>query len=260
MKTLASSHRLLLGAGGVAVALLLWQFVLPPILNTRAPVVAPFTQAAGAAIDIVATEFLDTVWPSILRILLGFGISAVLGVVIGMVLGSVPWLQRLVRPVFDFLRATPATIIIPVAIAFLGLNTPLVIGVIVFGSIWPVLINTTDAIARVEPQYLDVARIARVSRMRAMFTVKLPSGLPLILPGLRLTMQLALVLMVTGEMLGASSGLGFTLVQAQQSFDIARTYGGIIVLSVIGFLLDVILVSLEKKYVRYDSRAGKNAL
>ncbi len=260
MKPLTASRRLVLGLAGVAAALLLWQFVLPPLLNTRAPVVATLTEALGAAFDIVVYDFGDTVWPSLLRILAGFGISAVLGVAMGMVLGSVPWLQRLVRPVFDFLRATPATIIIPVAIAFLGLNTPLVIGVIVFGSIWPVLINTTDAIARVEPQYLDVAKVARVGWLRTMFTVKLPAGLPLILPGLRLTMQLALVLMVTGEMLGASSGLGFALVQSQQSFDIAGTYGGIIVLSIVGFLLDVLLVSLEKKYVRYDSRAGSNAL
>ena len=260
MKPLNSSYRLFLGIAGVAVALLIWQFVLPAMLNTRAPVVATFTQALGAAFELVFGNFTDAVLPSIYRILVGFGISAVLGIVIGAVLGSIPWLQGLVRPVFDFLRATPSPIIIPVAIAFLGLNSPLVIGVIVFGSIWPVLINTTDAIARVEPQYLDVARVARMGWLRTMFTVKLPSALPLILPGLRLTMQLALVLMVTGEMLGASSGLGFSLVQAQQSFDIAGTYGGIIVLSIVGFLLDVLLVSLEKKYVRYDSRAGSSAL
>ncbi len=260
MKPLSYSRRLFLGIAGIAVALLLWQFVLPPMLNTKAPVVATFGEAAASAIELITQGFASTVWPSILRIIAGFGISAVLGIVIGAVLGSIPWLQGIVRPVFDFLRATPSPIIIPVAIAFLGLNAPLVIGVIVFGSIWPVLINTADAISRVEPQYLDVARVARMRWMGTMLKVKLPASLSMILPGLRLTMQLALVLMVTGEMLGASSGLGFSLVQAQQSFDIAATYGGIIVLAIIGFLLDVILVSLEKKYVRYDSRAGSSAL
>ena len=258
MTPLSLPRRAVLGISAIVVACLVWQFLAPRI-NQNA--IATFTDAVRAAKDLVSPAmFRDAVLPSILRILAGFGLSAALGVTLGCVLGSTPWLQALVRPVFDFLRATPSPIVIPVAIAFLGLGGRLVVGVIVFGSIWPVLINTTDAIARVEPQFLDVARVARLGRLRTMFQVKLPSALPMILPGLRLTMQLALVLMVTGEMLGASSGLGYQLVYAQQTFNIAGTYGGILVLSVIGFVLDVLLVSLEKKYVRHDSRTGSHAL
>jgi ABC-type nitrate/sulfonate/bicarbonate transport system permease component len=256
--TISLPRRVLLGLSAIVVACLLWQYAIPQI-NENA--VASFGDAVRSAKTMVSPQmFGTTVWPSLMRILIGFGICVVLGVTLGCILGSTPWLQALVRPVFDFLRATPSPIIIPVAIAVLGLGGRLVIGVIVFGAIWPVLINTTDAIARVEPQYLDVARVARLGRVETMLRVKLPSALPLILPGLRLTMQLALVLMVTGEMLGASSGVGYQLVYSQQTFDIAGTYGGILVLSVIGFLLDVLMVSLEKKYVRIDSRAGSHGL
>lgn len=235
------------GLAAMLAAALAWQFLGPMVPGNA---VSPLSEAIVAAIGYLSPPLLfEAVLPSVGRVLLGFGVSAVLGVAIGALLGSSPALRPWIRPIIDFLRATPAPVIIPVAIAFLGLDTELVIGVIVFGAIWPVLINTMDAVSRVEPQYLDVSRIAHLGPVATMLTVKLPASAPLIMPGLRLTMQLSLVLMVTAEMLGGSSGLGYELIFSQQTFNIAGTYGGIIVLALIGVLFDIVLVNLEKKYV-----------
>lgn len=243
--------RVFLGLSSVLIFALLWQYVGPRI---RGQAVAALTDSLAAAWRLLSSNgAMDVVPPSLIRILAGFGLSALLGIAFGCLFGSVPSISQWVRPTIDFLRAIPSPIIIPIGMAFLGLGTKLVTGVIVFGSIWPVLINTTDAISRVEPQYLDVARIAGLGKWRTLFQVKLPASLPLIMPGLRLTMALAMVLMVTGEMLGASTGIGYQLVYAQQTFDVAGTYGGILVLAAIGFMLDVALVRLDKRFVRQGS-------
>src|SRR5262249_16788934 len=152
--------------------------------------------------------------PSLNRVLLGWGLAAVLGISLGVAIGRSARLADYLAPVLHFVRAVPPPALLPVFIVLIGLGASMQLAVITFGVIWPILLNAADGAGAVPATQVETARVFRVSRMRWLFGVVLPSASPKIFAGLRISLSLSLILMVISEQVGSSNGLGRSLVDA----------------------------------------------
>jgi sulfonate transport system permease protein len=240
------------GAGwlGVAVVAGLWQLLAMGLHKTVFPTFATAIAAVGPVLS--GSTLTHDVVPSIIRALIAFLISGALGIVVGLTLGYVRRLGDYCGAVIDFLRSVPSPLLVPLAIVLIGLGDRMVVSVIVAAAVWPVLINAFDAARRIEPLYLDAARACGLHRVALLRIVMLPATLPMVLAGLRTALSTSLAVLVVAEMLGASSGIGYFILNAQQTFQIPQTYAGIIVLAAVGWLFDTAFLFGEHRLLRWE--------
>lgn len=189
--------------------------------------------------------------PSLFRFVSGFVIAAVLGIVLGAIIGLSPAVRRYTAPIVQFLRSVPPPALLPVALLFFGIDDSMNIAIIVLGAIWPTLLNTVDGVRSVDPQVRDMAASYRLGRGQRFFFVTLPGASPQIFAGLRTTLQLSIVLIVVSEMIGAVNGVGFYVINAQQSFAINQTWAGTILLGLIGYFSTLVFGLIEARVLAW---------
>jgi ABC-type nitrate/sulfonate/bicarbonate transport system permease component len=153
------------------------------------------------------------------------------------------------------MRAIPPPALIPLFIVLLGIGDSMKVAMILFGVIWPILLNTVDGVRSVDALHLDTARIFGVSRRDVLFRVVLPSAGPKIFAGLRVSLSIAVILMVISEMVATLNGIGFTLVQAQRNFRMLDVWAGILMLGLIGYVLNTFLSLIERRVLRWQRGA-----
>lgn len=190
--------------------------------------------------------------PSLARFGLGFLIASLLGVAIGMLIGLNPTARRLTLPIIQFLRSIPPPALLPIALLFFGITSSMNVAIIVIGAVWPTVLNTEDGVRSVDPQLQNVSRSYRLSAFERIAFVVLPAASPQIFAGLRVTLQISIVLIVVSEMVGAVNGVGFYVITAQQSFAINETWAGTILLGLIGYFATLVFVQIEKRVLAWQ--------
>jgi ABC-type nitrate/sulfonate/bicarbonate transport system permease component len=198
-----------------------------------------------------ADRLTTDVVPSLLRLLAGFLLAVVAGVAAGIAIGLNRRLRATVEPVLEFFRAIPPPVLVPVIMLFAGIGDGMKVIVIVFGCVWPILLNTVEGVRAVDGVVLDTARAYGVTGPARITRVILPSAGPQIAAGLRQALSIAIILMVISEMFAASNGLGFTIVQFQRSFAIPEMWSGIILLGLLGFVLSLLFRLAERRALRW---------
>jgi ABC-type nitrate/sulfonate/bicarbonate transport system permease component len=207
---------------------------------------------AGTFGDVWNAERLRTdALPSVVRLLAGFALAGVLGVALGVLIGSSPKLRAFSEPVLEFFRAIPPPVLVPVLILFAGIDSTMKIAVIVSGCIWPILLNTVEGVRAVDPVLADTCRSYGIGGTTRLRTLVLRSASPQIMAGLRQALSIAIILMVISEMFAASSGLGFTIVQFQRSFAIPEMWTGIVLLGLLGFTLAMAFGVVERRVLSW---------
>ncbi|WP_328816527.1 ABC transporter permease [Nonomuraea cypriaca] len=201
---------------------------------------------------------MDNFPPSIGRLLAGWVASGVVGVTIGLMLGRSPVFFRFVDPIIQFGRALPPPALLPMFVALFSTGARMQIVTITFGIIWPVLFNAADGARNVDPLHLETARVFRFTGVQRLFKIILPSSAPKIFAGLRLSLSLALILMVIAEFY-STDGIGFELRSAQRSFDIPGVWGAIILLGILGYLLNQGFLMMERKALTWHHSARRIA-
>jgi len=189
--------------------------------------------------------------PSLYRMVVGYFFATVIGVTIGIIIGSFKKIYQLLDPVLQFWRAIPATAIIPVGILLIGIGDQMKIVVICFGAMWPILINSADGARLVPTERLDTARIFGLTPIETLLRVIVPSASPMIAAGMRTGLSIAFIMIVVSEMIGSTDGLGYYILQAQRTFAIPEMYGGIGLLAILGYLLNVLFVQVEKRVLAW---------
>ncbi|MFF4058747.1 ABC transporter permease [Streptomyces sp. NPDC001668] len=191
---------------------------------------------------------LDDILPSLGRMGAGFALAAVAGVVLGVVVGRSRWAYALANPVLQFARAVPPPALVPVFVVIFAFGTPMQIASIAFSAVWPVLINTAAGVRNTDPLRLDVAAVLRLNTAERLWFLVLPSALPRVFAGLRLSLSLSLILMVFSELLpGTANGIGFTLTEAQTRSDLLTVWAALVLLGALGHLLNTGLLAVEKR-------------
>ena len=247
---------LVLGWLVAALLLLVWQLYANSAQQLYLPT---FTSAATATWHLVSQSTLTSdVLPSVGRFALGYAIGSAIGIAVGTPVGYLRALEPWVRPVLEFLRALPAAAILPIALLLLGTGAGMRVTVIAFGACWPVLLNAIDGARHVDPVLIDTGRINGLGRLGLLRRIVLPASLPQIFAGLRTALGIALIVMVLSEMYGASSGLGYFILTAQRRFLVPETYGGVLVLGIIGWLFSVLFARFERRALAWHyGRVGR---
>ncbi|MFI6299493.1 ABC transporter permease [Nonomuraea sp. NPDC050790] len=196
--------------------------------------------------------------PSLSRLLLGWAMAAAAGVALGVLLGRSRWLSALADPLIHFGRSVPPSTLLPIFLILFKIGTPMQLASIVYGVVWPVLINAADGARFVDKQYVETGEVFRLSRTQRVFRIILPAAAPKIFAGLRLSVSLALIMMVVSELVGSSEGIGHRMLEAQSEFDIPAMWAGIVLLGVLGILLNAVFIGVERLVLGWHraSRVG----
>jgi ABC-type nitrate/sulfonate/bicarbonate transport system permease component len=248
----------LLGWVVAAGLLLLWQVWAA---NAELLYLSTFTDAVEAMWRMVTGPSLRAdVLPSIGRMLAGYAIGCAVGIAIGIPVGYLRSLEPWVRPVLEFLRALPAPVILPMALLLLGATTGMKVAVIAFGSCWAVMLNSIDGARSVDPLLIDTGKVNRLGTPQILRRIVLPASMPQIFAGMRTALGIALILMVFSEMIGADSGLGFQILTSQRRFLVPETYGGVLLIGLIGWAFTVLFTFTERRVLAWHyGRTGGGA-
>lgn len=185
------------------------------------------------------------------RMLLGWMLASLLGMGLGALIGSSAALRAWLQPMLEVVRPLPASALIPLFIALFGLSSGMVLAVVAFGAMWPVLLATVHGFAAVEPRLHEVARVLGLSRAAFLWKIGLPNALPDALAGMRLSMTVALILAVVGEILASQPGLGSSVIMAARSFRSAELFAGVVLLGAIGFCSNALLWAAAQRLLRW---------
>ena len=192
--------------------------------------------------------------PSLKRLLLGFGLAAVSYIVIGVGIGRSRKFGDYVEPIIHFIRAIPPPAFLPLFIILLGIDDLQKVVLIAIGVFPPILLNTIDGVRSIDPQQFDTADVFQISTRRRITHVILPSAAPKIFAGLRISMSIAVILMVISELVAATNGVGFRILQSQRQFKFVDLWAGLVVLGLIGALLNAGLTAIERRVLRWERR------
>ena len=240
----------------LAALLVTWQLVTMIVDD---PVSWPtFTAVAGRFWDMWATDpdaWQRSLVPSLARLLIGWLGAVVIGIALGTLIGLSARARDYVDPVIHFLRAIPPPALVPLFIVLLGIGDAMKAAMILFGVVWPILINTADGVASVEPLQRETGRVYRIGFRDELTRIILPSAAPKIFAGLRISLSIAVILMVISEMVATVNGVGFELVQAQRSFRSLDLWATILLLGLIGYTLNAILGMVEAHVLRWHRGA-----
>lgn len=210
----------------------------------------PVTRVLAAlAAEFRGGDLPQAIGSTLYRMAAGYGIGVTTSITAGILLAAVPLLRRMVEPLLELLRPIPAPAIIPPLILFLGVDDPMKIAIVAVTAFFPVVINTMQGVAALEPTWFAVARTFRLPPLRRSLAIVLPGILPYILAGMRISLALALVVAIVGEMIAGASGLGHYLVLMQYAARSAEMYGAIFVIAVVGYSLNLAFAACERRLI-----------
>ncbi len=201
--------------------------------------------------EAVTAEFWRTVWATLRGWAMGLGIAALVAIPVGMLIGAVPFVYRQVRVVIEFLRPIPSVALIPVAVLLFGTGFGGKVFLAAFAATWPLLFQSMYGVQEVDPVARDTARAYRLGRVRQALFVTLPSAAPFIATGLRVSSAVALILVVTGELVIGSAGVGNAIAVARSGGDVAVAYAYIAVAGLLGLGLNTLFKIVERPVLRW---------
>lgn len=175
---------------------------------------------------------------SLQRVAIGFGLAAVVGVLVGALIGQSVWAMRGLDPVFQVLRTVPPLAWLPLSLAAFRDSQPSAIFVIFITAIWPVIINTAVGIRNIPQDYRNVAQVLRLNQVEFFLKIMVPSAAPYIFTGLRIGVGLSWLAIVAAEMLTGGVGIGFFIWDAWNSSRLSDIIVALIYIGVVGFVLD----------------------
>lgn len=186
---------------------------------------------------------------TLLRILVGYLMGAIPGILFGLLLGSVRPVRLLLEPIFASLLPIPKIAIFPLLLLIFGLGETSKYLIIAIGVFFYLLFNTMSGVMQVPPLFNDVARANGATGIQRRLTVSLPYALPSIFTGLKLAAGAAFVVIAAAEFVGSQSGLGYLIWSAWSTFAVSKMYVGIVTISVLGYAATVLMGYLERKLV-----------
>lgn len=237
-----------------ACVIWIWQMVANS--GAISPLFLPGPDKAWASLQrgFASGVLLRQTFGTLQHMFFGWLVASVLAVVLGSLIGMYPTARRAVTPLLEFLRPLPASAVIPLAIAFMGLSNGMATFVIAFGTLWPMLLSTIHGFASVEPRLYEVARALNVGRLETIRKIVLPSALPDILAGMRISVTAALILSVVCEMIAGLDGLGHYIMVSARLYRSPDLFAGVMLLGAIGYASALVVTMAEARLLRWRHR------
>jgi len=173
------------------------------------------------------------------RVAKGYSLAAIVGVGLGVLVGTTPVIDKALDPLFQFLRTVPPLAWVPIALAALRQNEPAALFVIFITAVWPILLNTAVGVKQIPQDYRNVARVLQISRQKYFFKILIPSALPYIFTGLRISIGLAWLAIIAAEIIMSGIvGIGFFIWNAYTDDKVGEVILALVYIGAVGLLLD----------------------
>lgn len=192
-----------------------------------------------------------TLLPTLRIFVLGYGISLALGIALGLALAAVRPAADFLNPLMEFLRAMPGVALVPVFMAVLGVGSQMRLTIVVFASIWPILLNTMDGVRGLDIVAGETVTTFKVPTLRRLLSFTLPGASPQIVAGARVALSISLVAVITIEMVTPSDGVGTFARHAQMTFDLTAMWTSLILMGVVGYLLNLVFLVFERRVLTW---------
>jgi ABC-type nitrate/sulfonate/bicarbonate transport system permease component len=201
--------------------------------------------------DLASGGLAQVLASSIARMLVGYTIGSLCGVALGLLIATIPPLDRSLTPIVEALRPLPVPAIVPPLILFFGIDDALKIFVVSVAVFFPVLVSTVGGVRGIDEVLIRTGRTFRAGRVRMLVSVILPAAAPSVFSGLRVSIALALVTTVVAEMIAGSSGIGYVIVRAQYALRPEEMYAAVLCLMVVGYLLNRLFLAVEHRVLHW---------
>ncbi|MBH2017607.1 MAG: nitrate ABC transporter permease, partial [Burkholderiales bacterium] len=185
---------------------------------------------------------------SLKRVAMGFGLAALVGIPLGFLIGRSKVIGSMLNPIISLLRPVSPLAWLPIGLLVFKSADPAAIWTIFICSIWPMIINTAVGVQRVPEDYLNVAKVLNLSEWKIVTKILLPSVLPYMLTGVRLSVGTAWLVIVAAEMLTGGVGIGFWVWDEWNNLNVQHIIIAIVVIGVVGLLLEQALVSIANRF------------
>ncbi|MBI3779135.1 MAG: nitrate ABC transporter permease [Gammaproteobacteria bacterium] len=182
------------------------------------------------------------------RVGVGFGLAALIGIPIGFLIGRFAFLSRMTSPIISLLRPVSPLAWLPIGLYVFKQAQPAAVWVIFISSIWPIIINTSVGVTRVPQDYLNVARVLKLSEWKVFSKILFPAVLPYMMTGIRLSIGVAWLVIVAAEMLTGGVGLGFWVWDEWNNLNLEHIIIAIFVVGIVGLLLEQMLLLVAKRF------------
>jgi nitrate/nitrite transport system permease protein len=181
---------------------------------------------------------------SLQRVMVGFGLAAVVGILLGALVGQSVWAMRGLDPIFQVLRTVPPLAWLPISLAAFRDSAPSAIFVIFITAIWPIIINTAVGIRNIPQDYRNVAQVLRLNHIEYFWRIMIPAAAPYMFTGLRIGIGLSWLAIVAAEMLTGGVGIGFFIWDAWNSSRLSDIIVALVYIGVVGFVLDRVVAMI----------------
>lgn len=241
------------GISGVIGLLVLWQVfasfhVVSPEYFPGALSIVGYTFSL-----LVSPTFLVQIWATIESMVIGLLISVVIAVPIGLFLGRLKIAYRMTQLLVEALRPIPAVALAPLAILMFGLSNRSTVFLVVWTSVWPILINTVYGVHGIDTLRIETAKVFGFSRLTIIRRIALPSTAPFIGTGIRISLAIALSVAIAGEMVASSgNGIGGWVLEESANGSLLPIYGATIISGLVGYLMNLLMELLESKVFFWD--------
>ncbi|BCJ47663.1 ABC transporter permease [Actinoplanes ianthinogenes] len=249
---LVKYDRYLYGTAGLLGFLVLWWLVIDRGLIDSLYLATPQDTVKAFVGGLADGTIVTDAWPSIQRAVIGFSIALVIGIVLGILVGSIPAFGKFAEPVLLFFRNLSLLALLPVFVAFLGIDEESKIAIVVWACFWPIFINAVGAVGGVERILINSARTLGAGRFYIFTQVVLPAALPSFFPGIRLAAANAFTALVAAELVGGAQGLGIYINNASYRMQTPQIYAGILTLGLLGVLVNAVMAGAERYLTRWQ--------
>lgn len=244
----------------------LWWLWLPVLLiviwwfasaNSTNLFIPPLSRIVDVTVrDLTNGVLLEAMAVSLFNLTVGLAIAIVIGVALGLLLGETKRLLLILDPYIHFIRSVPQSALVPLIIGAFGLGSAPKIYAVAFACVWPILLNTIDGSLGVEVGVRRVSRVFGIPRSLYYRRVVLPGAMPQIVAGIRVALPIGIVVMVVSELFASNVGLGFYILNSSSTFKIPETWGGALLVGVIGYILVLGFSLIEKRVLSWYYRSG----
>lgn len=245
-------------SGAVLLFLALWELIPQYVLSSSAKVFLPPLHEVLSALWklIVSGELFVHATASLSRSGTGFILALLIGIPAGLVIAWYPKIREFLNPLLEVFRNTAALALLPVFTLLLGIGEVSKVAIVLFASFFPVLLNTILGAQSVDPLLIRAAKTLGLNSFEIFTKVILPSAVPTIFTGVRMAGTSSVLVLIAAEMIGAKAGLGYLITNSQSSFLIPQMYAAILTVSILGYLVNTLLVALERYFSRWHHNSN----
>ncbi len=190
----------------------------------------------------------NQLFSSLMRVFIGFGLGSLIAIPLGMMMGSSKFMMRLFNPIVQILRPVSPLAWFPLGLLAFKASAGATIFIITITSLWPTLINTSFGVASIPQDHKNVGKAFGFSKWKYLTKILIPYSLPHIITGLRLSIGIAWMVIVAGEMLSGGSGIGFFVWDSWNGLSLEKILIAILIIGSVGLLLDKLFNGIQHAF------------